>query len=516
VSYCFTLTPLPFPIFPVYAVVLFSPLCLREEETWERRNVVPANEQLNVFLNPKSVAVIGATERPGSWGSFIMQGLLSRPYPGRIYPVNQQAGSVYGMRAYKGVEEVPESPDLAIFTIPEVSVEQTIRACGEKGIRGITLITAGFGEAVAEGKQREADLVGLARSYGMRLLGPNVSGTFNLHAEFNGSAAPERHLTRNLIAAVCQGGFAFYDLLAHSYYRHMGVGIFVHTGNEADLTTTDFLEHIGPNPNVRVVILYIEALKDGKRFVNVSREISRTKPVIVYKAGKTPDAARAAQSHTGALAGTYGLYDGALRQANVISSPTMELLLPLGHAMVERPPSRGNRVVILTMGGSWGVALTDVLCAEGLRVPELSAGLQSKLREMGMPIRASVKNPVDIGASGLFFDEQLLIGLGREILASGEADALILHGMGRPGMMDENAPERLRIFLEINKEIVRGYAKLEKDYGIPVLIGSIYAPGESQVTHDLNEEGIRIYDRLDEIAQILSRMYMYYSRSNSE
>ena len=477
---------------------------------------MPANEQLNVFLNPKSVAVIGATERRGSWGSFIMEGLLSRPYPGHIYPVNHQAETVFGLRAYKGVQEIPEPPELAIFTIPEASVEATVRECGQKGVRGITIITAGFGEAVAEGKQREADLVRLARSYGMRLLGPNVSGTFNLHAEFNGSAAPDRHLKKNLIAAVCQGGFAFYDLLAHGYYRHMGVGLFVHTGNEADLTTTDFLEHIGPDPNVKVVIMYIEALKEGRRFVDAAGEISKAKPVVVYKAGRTPDAARAAQSHTGALAGSHGLYEGALRQANIVSSPTMELLLPLGDAMAERPPLRGNRVVILTMGGSWGVALTDAFGAEGLRVPELSAGLQSRMREMGMPIRASVKNPVDIGASGLFFDQQLLIGLGREILASGEADALILHGMGRPGMLGKDAPQRLRIFLEINKEIVRGYTKLEKDFGIPVLIGSIYAPGESQVNHDLNEEGIRIYDRLDEIAQILSRMNRYYSQRNSK
>jgi len=486
-----------------------------ENSPWKRKNKVVANEQLNVFLSPKSVAVIGATERPGSWGSFIMKGLLSRPYQGSIYPVNHQAGSVFGLRAYKGVEQIPESPELAIFTIPEVSVEETIRKCGQKGVRGITIITAGFGEAVVEGKQREADLVRLARSYGMRLLGPNVSGTFNLHAEFNGSAAPEQHLIKNSIAAICQGGFAFYDLLAHGYYRHMGVGMFVHTGNEADLTTTDFLEHIGPNPEAKAVVMYIEALKEGRRFAAAAREISKTKPVIVYKAGKTPDASRAAQSHTGSLAGAYGVYEGALGQSNVVFSPTMELLLPLGDAMVERPPMRGNRVAILTMGGSWGVALTDALEAEGLRVPELRAGLQSRLRELGMPVRASVKNPVDIGASGLFFDKQLLITLGREILQSGEANALILHGMGRPGMLDENAPERLRIFLEINKEIVRGYVELEKAFGIPVLIGSIYSPSESQVTHDLNEEGIRVYDRLDEIAQILSGMHRYSSRKRS-
>jgi acyl-CoA synthetase (NDP forming) len=476
---------------------------------------VIANEQLNVFLSPKSVAVIGATERQGSWGSFIMNGLLSRPYQGTIYPVNHQAATVFGLRAYKDVEQIPESPELAVFTIPEVSVEETIRECGRKGVRGISIITAGFGEAVADGKQREADLARLARSYGMRLLGPNVSGAFNLHAEFNASAAPEQHLIKNSIAAICQGGFAFYDLLAHGYYKHMGVGMFVHTGNEADLASTDFLEHIGPDPEVKALVMYIEALKEGRRFAEAAREISRTKPVIVYKAGKTPDASRAAQSHTGALAGAYGIYEGALGQSNVVFSPTMELLLPLADAMVERPPMRGNRVAILTMGGSWGVALTDELEAEGLGVPEFSGGLQSRLRQLGIPIRASVKNPLDIGASGLFFDPQLLITMGREILRSGEADALILHGMGRPGMLDENAPDRLRIFLEINKEIVRGYVELEKAFGIPVLIGSIFSSNESQVTYDLNQEGIRVYDRLDEMAQILSRMYRYSSRKRA-
>ncbi len=167
---------------------------------------MPANEQLNAFLCPKSVAVIGATERPGSWGSFIMEGLLSRPYPGRIYPVNRQGGLVFGLPAFKEVNEIPESPDLAIFTIPEQSVEQTVRECGRKGVKGITIITAGFSEALDSGRQREAELVCLARSYGIRLLGPNVSGTFNLHAEFNGSAAPEQHLVKNRLAAICQGG----------------------------------------------------------------------------------------------------------------------------------------------------------------------------------------------------------------------------------------------------------------------------------------------------------------------
>jgi len=474
---------------------------------------VAIHEPLNAFLNPKSVAVIGATERPGSWGSFIMQGLLSRPFPGRIYPVNHQAEQIFGVPAFRNVGEIPDAPELAIFTIPEPSVEQTIRECGEKGVQGISIITAGFGEAVEDGKQRETELVRLARSYGMHLLGPNVSGTFNLHAEFNGSASREEHLIKSPIVGICQGGYAIYDLLAHGYSKHMGVGMFVHTGNEADLTNTDFLEHVGADPNVQGVIMYIEAVKDGRRFADVARKVARTKPIIVYKAGKTPDAVRAAQSHTGALAGSHYVYEGVFKQSNIIVSPTMELLLPLGHALVERPAMRGKRVAILTMGGSWGVALTDALEAEGLSVPMLSRRLQSRLRELGMPVRASVRNPVDIGASGLFLAVDTMTALGREILASGEVDALIAHGLGRPGMLSAESPDQFRFFLEINKEIIRGYADMEKTFGIPVLIGNIYSPWESQVIYDLNQEGIRTFDRLDETAQILSRLSHYWNRA---
>ncbi len=468
--------------------------------------------ELDVFLKPNSVTVIGATERPGSWGSFIMNGLLSRPYPGRIYPVNRQANKVFGIRAYGEVASLPESPDLAILTIPAEAVEKAIEECGRKEVKGISIITAGYGEAVEDGKKRERELVRLARSYGMRLLGPNVSGTFNLHAEFNGSASPEMHLMKSRLGAVCQGGYAMYDLMAHAFFKEMGVGKFVHTGNESDLTTTDFLEHLGRDPEVEAIFMYVEAIKDGKHFLEVAREVSRTKPIVMYKAGKFRASSRAAKSHTGALSGIHEIYKGALAQANVLISPTMELLLPLGHALIERPHMEGNRVVILTMGGSWGVALTDALEKEGLRVPELSEKLQTKLRNLGMPVRASVKNPVDIGASGLFFDKKLLFALGRNILMSGEADAIILHGLGRPGMLDENAPERLRLFLEINKEIIRGYADMEKKLGRPVFIGSIFAPLESQVIYDLNKEEIRIYDRLDEIAQILSLMHRYRVR----
>jgi acyl-CoA synthetase (NDP forming) len=463
--------------------------------------------ELDVFLNPDSVAVIGATERPGSWGSFIMHGLLSREYSGKIYPVNKNAEQVFGLPAFRHINEINESISLAILTIPADSVEKTIEECGRRQVKGATIITAGYGESSKKGKEQEKALVRIARSYGMRILGPNVSGTFNLHANFNGSASPAEHLLCNRIGAVCQGGYAFYDLLASGFSRGMGVGKFIHTGNECDVTATDFLEYFENDPEVEVILMYLETVRDARRFVETARRISKVKPIVVYKAGKTQGSARAAESHTGALSGVREVYEGVLRQTGIIAAPTMELLLPLGHALLERPPMAGRRVAIITMGGSWGVALSDSLEEMGLTLPELSPKLQESLRSLGMPPRASTRNPVDIGASGLFFEEDIILAIGRDVLSSGEVDAMILHGMGRPGMLEKDAPSRLRLFLDINKRIISGYNQMEDEIGLPVMLASIFTPWESQVIFDLNEQGVRIYNRLDEIAQILSLLH---------
>ncbi len=467
---------------------------------------------LEVFLRPRSVVIIGATQRSGSWGSFIMNGMLSMNYFGKLYVVNRRSDQVYGFRAFRDVREIIEPVDLAVLTIPEEFVEEAIVACGQKQVKGITIITAGFAETSRDGEIRQKEITRIARSYGMRLLGPNVSGTFNLHSQFNASPSPGQRMLPTALAAVCQGGYAFYDLLASASPRGMGVGKFIHTGNECDLTVTDFLEHFGQDPDVKAIIMYLETIRDGRRFMEVAREVTKTKPVVVYKGGRTPGSARAARSHTGALSGRKELYYGLLRQAGIIISPTMELLIPLGHALLERPPMRGRRVAVITMGGSWGVALSDSLEEEGLVLPELSLQLQGRLRDLGIPQRASMRNPVDIGASGILFEVDTMLAIGREVLSSGEVDAVILHGLGRAGMLEEDSPSERRLSVEIEKHIISGFASLEKSTGIPVLIGSHHTLWESQVVWDLNKEGIRIHNRLDEIAHLLSSMYDYWMK----
>lgn len=466
---------------------------------------------LNVFLNPKSVAVIGASERPGAWGRFIMEGLRSLNYPGIIYPVNRQARRIFDLPGFSDIRDIEGPVDLAVISVPEGSLEETIRACGEKRVKGITIITAGFAETSEKGRQFQERLTRLARSMNIRLLGPNVSGSFNLHAGFNASSTHSTNLSSTALSAVCQGGFAIHDLLASARHRNMGIGKFVHTGNEADLTVTDFLEFFEKDPETRAIVMYIEAIRDGKRFMDVAGRVCRIKPVIAYKGGRTVDSSRAARSHTGALSSEWRITKGVFNQTGIVLSPAMELLLPLAHSLLERPRMGGRRIGIITMGGSWGVALADCLVESGLSVPEFSEGLQAKLRDLGLLSRASSKNPVDFGASGKFSETGFLLSLGRGILQSGEVDALVLHGFARPGT-DPPATGRPRLSREVEKDQILGFADLESETGLPVLIGNHHGIWESETIGDLNQKGIRVYTRLHDIAWILSAMATYWSK----
>jgi acetyltransferase len=199
------------------------------------------------------------------------------------------------------------------------------------------------------------------------------------------------------------------------------------------------------------------------------------------------------------------------KQMGIIISPAMELLLPLAHALIERPQMNGKQVGIITMGGSWGVALTDCLVESGLRVPEFSDGLQRKLRDLGLPPRASSKNPVDFGASGKFTETDFLICLGRLIMNSGEVDAVVLHGFGRAGM-DSHETEALRLFREVEKKQILGFSALESEIGLPVFIGNHHGLWESKTISDLNKQGLRVFTRLHDIAWMLSAMAEYWSK----
>ena len=465
--------------------------------------------QIEAFINPRSVAIIGASETMAAWGNIIMENLMQGDYPGRIFPVNNRAGTVKGLKTYPDILSVSEEVDLAVLAVPAEYIPDTIRDCADKGVKGAAIVAAGFGEALPGGRGQELELARLARSKGMRILGPNISGTFNLHQKFNASAAMPDYLLPSPVTAICQGSYAIYDLLVDSFHRGMGVGQFVHTGNESDLQVADFINYFGRDPQTRVILMYLETLRGVNRFREAAARVSPDKPIIIQKVGTTPGGSRAARSHTGALAGDASLYQALFKQLNLVECPGMERLIPLGHGFLSLPPLKGNRIAIITMGGSWGVALTDQLEQRGLVVPELSPALQERFREMGLPLRASTRNPVDIGAAAsMALSTDVASNMAEAILNSDEVDGLILHGFGRLALSKDQS-EGTGLIREVEKHVMRKFAKLSGHRNKPVLVASAIHPCQSQAVQELIEEGLTVFHQLDEIADILALKYRY-------
>jgi len=467
------------------------------------------DSQLEAFVNPGSVAIIGASETPAAWGNIIMQNLLRGKFPGKVFPVNNRADRVHGIKTYPDILSIPENVDLAVLAVPAEVIPEMVQACADKGVKGTAIIAAGFGEALPGGRDQELSMARLARQKGMRILGPNISGTYNLNKNFNASAAMSDYLIPSPITAICQGSYAIYDLLVDSFHRGMGVGQFIHTGNESDLQVADFIEYFGRDPQTKVIIMYMETLRNADRFRESAARVALEKPIIIQKVGVTPGGSRAARSHTGAMAGNQTLYQALFRQLNIVVCPTLERLIPLGHGFLSLPPLEGNRIAIITMGGSWGVALSDELEKRGLLVSELSPSLQKRFREMGLPVRASTKNPIDIGAAAsMALSTDVAKRMAEELLRSNEIDGLILHGFGRLALSkDQN--EGSKLIREVEKNIMREFAKLSGYHEKPVLVASAVHPSQSLAVHELIQEGLTIYHQLDEIADILALKYRY-------
>lgn len=475
---------------------------------------MPDAHELNCFLNPKSVAVVGASNRFGAWGYMVLSPLIRGNFAGNIYPVNPNESVVLGLSSFSCLKDIPGSVDLVIVAVPAPLVPQVILDATDKGIKGAVIITAGFSESHPDGKKMEQEMVQLARSKGMRLIGPNVSGIFNVKAGFNATPNPSESLIDCPITFICQGGFAINNVLHRGSPRGMGVNRFYHTGNEADLTVTDFLEFFGQDPETKVILMYIEGLRDPRRFFEVAERITPNKPVIVIKGGGTEEGARAAASHTGAIAGSQDIFEGLFNQANIVKSPNMEVILDMGYAFLEQPPLRGNRVAILVMGGSWGVLLTDTLSKRGLKVPLLSDTLRSKLAEVGMPYRASTKNPIDIGAASGTIDSTGKIRIIEELMASDEIDAVITHGNGHIGFWKEGYPKDMLHMIQDEVLTIKGAYEVSQKYQKPVIVGNMLTMGESQAVKEQIANGYRVFHRLDDMAETLYAMYSYYRRKN--
>ncbi|MCK5836763.1 MAG: CoA-binding protein, partial [Desulfobacula sp.] len=328
------------------------------------------------------------------WGHMLLTNTLSRKYKGKVYLVNPKGGKITGRHVYTSVTEIEGDVELAVVTIPANKVIDLIPELKKKHVKGILLITSGFREVGDEGAKLEEKLMRLADAAGIMILGPNTMGICNPHIDFYCCASHAYPLPGST-ALVCQSGNMGNQLLAFAEQQDIGIRAFSGSGNEAMVTIEDYMEAFEIDDLTRTVVLYIESVKDGSRFFKSAARVSRQKPVVVLKGGRTKKGERAASSHTGAMASDSRVFDAACRQSGIIQVDQPMELLDLSAVFSSLPLPRGNRVAIMTLGGGWGVITTDLCAEHGLEVPDLSPEIIERFNRI-LPPFWSHGNPVDI------------------------------------------------------------------------------------------------------------------------
>jgi len=372
---------------------------------------------------PQSVAVIGASRKPGTVGGAIFRNILECGFTGTVFPVNRSAIAVGGVKAYPSVLEVPGDVDLAVIVVPAAHVLRVVDECAQKGVGSIVAISAGFGEIGGEGKEREHALREKIYSYGIRLLGPNCLGVLNTDKDvsINATFAPVIPPSGR-ISMGSQSGALGIALLDYARSINLGMAQFVSIGNRVDISSNDLLEFWEEDEDTDVILLYLESFGNPRKFSRIARRVTRKKSIIVMKSGRSAAGARAASSHTGALAAADVAVDALFHQAGVIRVSTIEGMFGVAQMLAYQPLPKGNRVAIITNAGGPGILAVDACEGYGLSVAPLSEATQQKLREF-LPREASVTNPVDIIASAMAGQYKQALAT---VLDDPEVDAVIL------------------------------------------------------------------------------------------
>jgi acetate---CoA ligase (ADP-forming) len=447
---------------------------------------------LDPILRPRSIAVIGASRRAGTIGYQIVANLLRHGYEGVVYPVNPKAGSIHAVPAYASVADIPGEVDLAMVVVPKEHVLDVVDQCGAKGIKGLVVISAGFREVGGAGAERERELVDRVRRYGMRLVGPNCMGVMSTAPELkmNATFAPSMP-PAGPVSLMSQSGAMGVTILDYASEYGIGINDFVSVGNKPDVSGNDLVQYWADDERTRVILMYLENFGNPRTFTRLARKITKQKPIIVVKAGRSGAGARAASSHTGALAGLDVATDALLAQCGVIRVDTVEELFDMAMAFGTLPVPAGNRVAIVTNAGGPGIIIADACEGRGLEVVPLSEETQASLREV-LAAEASVRNPVDMIASATPESYRLVLD---RVLRDENVDAAIAAFVPPLGVRQEDVAQAI-------VTAKRGHEK-------PVLAVLMGREGLPAGRAQLKEAGVPGYIFPESAAKALAAMYRH-------
>jgi len=397
-----------------------SPAAAAAADERDRSSIVHSMARL---LQPTAIAIVGAGRKPGGIGHEIVRNLVESGFQGPLYPVNPNARSVASIPCWPSVDALPAGVDLAVVAVPAVDVLEVVRACGRKAITGLVVVSAGFAETGPDGARVQRQVVRLAHSFGMRLIGPNCFGVINTDPQVSMNATFSADLPmRGTVGFASQSGGLGIAILGEAAHRGLGLSSFVSMGNKGDVSGNDLLTWWEQDKATDVILLYLESFGNPKKFNRIARRVGRTKPIVAVKAGRSNAGTRAASSHTAAMASSDQAVEALCRQTGVVRVDTIEELFDVSEVLAHQPLPGGRRVAIVSNAGGPGVLAADACVARGLEVPELSEGLKVALAGI-LAAGAGVTNPIDLIASATADQYRQVLEL---LMASGEIDAVVV------------------------------------------------------------------------------------------
>ena len=382
-------------------------------------------EAIDAIFKPTAVAVIGASDNPGKLGSHVMRSLTEGKYPGRIFPVNPGKSEMFGIKTYPSLLQIPDSVNLSIIVLPAEQVPKTVIECGQKGVTGIVLITAGFREIEdRRGEALQSEVTKLANQLGIKIIGPNTFGIVNLRLPLNASFTPEFSLVnKGGISFVSQSGGMSHLMGFLSMKGHVGMSKIVGLGNRCNVDFGEMVEYLIEDPETKVIAMYMEGMDHPRRLMEVAGRVKGEKAILSYKVGRSSTGDKASQFHTGSLAGKHEIYEGAFRQAGILTVRSSEELLDTAKALAISSLPVGSNVAVLSGQAGPGMAACDVCEIEGLSLPPFSAETQRKIESL-LPPLAIRTNPVDMGPA--WYDSGATKGIVQAVMEDRNIDAIIL------------------------------------------------------------------------------------------
>ena len=453
-------------------------------------------KQIEPLFAPRSIALVGISEVITNVSYLFLNTLLEVGFP-KIYPVNPRGGEILGLKVYPSIKDIPDEVDLALLTVPRKAVPGILRDCAEKGVKGAILYSGGFSEAGPEGKRFEEKIVRIARRGVTRIIGPNCVGTYNPSAKL----IPQAILPKESgpVGVISHSGFLFYYLVMLIADRGLKPSKGVSCGSDCDLTCVDFLEYFGQDPGTKIIVAYLEGIRDGKRLFQIAREISPNKPIIVLKGGNTDAGRKASQSHTGTLAVPTAIWKSLCSQAGIISVDSFEQMMDTMVALHHLPRPKGRRVGIITTPGGLAVTATDACHELGLEIPTLTAKTRRQLAGVAESIGTSVNNPVDLGLIAALAPEHYIKESIRFVARDPNIDMMLVAFTGPP--LDDDVKDR-KVADLLLKEIADG--------GKPTVIcGAIPQGWPRGELRFIEKSNVPVYPEPKRAAHALAKLTQY-------